>query len=175
MRQSGNIILYLGDRTVLPWDVQRVFGLGHGKELANALGITINDVTLPVTVTIGNKVFTHMLSDELAFGLLLFSFVTNIDFHINIFGAPFTKDYFNVNNEQKKYSRFYVVDEDEDFRDFSVKIGNVTYTFSSPDFMKGFATGALWCGVDHHQYWSELVNYKEDPENEDRVTIPITF
>lgn len=48
-------------------------------------------------------------------------------------------------------------------------------TFVTPDFMQGFATGALWAGVDNHLYWSELVEHIEDLETGDPIDIPITF
>ena len=172
IERSGNIIQYTGDNIVLPWDVQRVVAMGHPEELTKALGVMMNDVTLPVTVTIENKQFTHMLSAEFTCGLLLFSLVSNLDFHLTLFDVPFTKEY--LITDKNRRSRFNVNDDD-DIGAFSVNISNVKYTFTTPDFMQGFATGALWAGVDHHLYWSNLVQHTEDLETDDIVDIPISF
>ena len=65
MKGSGDLLQYLPDRTVFPWDVQTFLGIKSTDHLTQGLGVTMNDRTLPVTVTvtIGNENFTHMLSD----------------------------------------------------------------------------------------------------------------
>lgn len=59
--------------------------------------------------------------------------------------------------------------------DFTVEVNGVTYCFNTPDFMQGFATGALWTNMDHHLYWKNLISYMINLETQERVGTPITF
>ena len=43
-----------------------------------------------------------------------------------------------------------------------------TFTFDDPEFMQGYATAALWSQVDHHKYWSDLIEQAHP-------YIPLTF
>jgi hypothetical protein len=144
---------------VLPWDVQT--GISNDEELSRVTGITIDNKTLPVTITLRNKFFTHSLTKEFTLGLLLFSLRTNFDFQVTISNTPFTTDYIVDNNQLNKYSGYTLHDQDS-MRNFTVNIKDITYTFDTPDLMQGFATGAMWAGVDHHDYWSELTQFNKD-------------
>lgn len=72
--------------------------------------------------------------------------------------------------------RFTMFDDrgDRDRKNFTVIIGETLYTFVSPEFMQGFATAAQWAGLDHHQYWKDLVHHTVD-ENHKYVPQNITF
>jgi hypothetical protein len=105
---------------------------------------------LPVSVTVNGNIFTHLFNFDQAAGLLLFSKTAGVDFHITIFGAPFT--YF-VEGQDDLYLRY---DDQDTDTEFSVRIGARRYWFHHIDFLQGFATGALWVNVDHHRYWSNL-------------------
>jgi hypothetical protein len=66
-----------------------------------------------------------------------------------MFNIPFSNNYF-LNPEGNRYTRFcYNARRTE----YSVVIGEVSYCFITPEFMRGFATGASWYDEDHHKYW----------------------
>lgn len=140
-----------GDDVILPWDVQVNLGAGtdNGDDVAIIFGVQPEDRALPVTITIGTNSFTHMLTCEFTYGLLLFFAVAGQQFIVTMFGVPLT-----INN----IVRFAL--EDPEYRsNYTVEIGNMNHTFSTPEFMQGFATGAQWVGVDHHLYWKNLVHH----------------
>lgn len=148
--------------TILPWDLQR--GIGNDQELAPLLGIVPGVDSLPVTVTIGPQTFTHSLNEEFTMGLLLFSKVGKVDFYITMFGVPLTTDYFPLEDGTDRPSKYTYHDENPGR--FKVKVTNTEYTFQTPDFMQGFATGAMWAIVDHHAYWSDLMTMSNQAEGE---------
>lgn len=83
---AGNVA---DDRTssiILPWDVQRA--ISSDAEVSEMFGITEANTTLPVTVTVGQRQFTHMLGLEFTAGILLFSIATGHDFNITVFNTP---------------------------------------------------------------------------------------
>jgi hypothetical protein len=148
----------------LPWDIQE--GIRNNPELSQIFGIAQDAKTLPVSVTIGPQQFVHSLSEEFTVGLLLFSKISQVDFHITLFGAPLTTNYFVLEDGTDRPSQYTFYYENN--MDHRVKVGVSEYTFSTPDFMQGFSTGALWAGVDHHNYWSELMvmEYHQDEAGE---------
>lgn len=145
---------------ILPWEIQDE--ITDIPELSEMFNIRTGTDTLHVTVTVGTKSFIHDLTREFAAGLLLFSKTANINFNVTMFNAPFTVDFLDEENNESGY-----VYNDE-MLNFSVIADNITYTFYTSDFMRGFATGAMWTGVDHHNYWSELREHSgENPEGDD--------
>ena len=161
---------------ILPWDIQLV--ISRDEELSAMFHINIGDTTLSVTVTVGAKQFTHVLGLEFTIGLLLFSLPTvgNHDFKIMMFDTAFT-EYYLVGDED------YVIAEDEHSHRFlnrnnelikhSVIVNDTRYWFNDTDFMQGFATGALWTGVDHHAYWRDLTQHDNGVDED--VQTKITF
>jgi hypothetical protein len=177
MELSGTIARGSQDTTVLPWDIQKA--IATDPELSLVFGITLDQKTLPITVTIGPQQFTHMLSMDFTIGLLLFSDPTigNHDFHIMMFDVPFTSTYLfpdpselGANDNETPESRYR---NTEFVHNFSVSIGYIYYGFDTPDFMQGFATGAMWANVDHHLYWKDLTQYVDDEDN--IIPMLITF
>jgi len=67
-----------------------------------------------------------------------------------MFGVPISPAYMNLGDFN------YLSDPDGQY---SVIVMGRQYFFNDPEFMQGFATGALWAGIDHHQYWSDLKSY----------------
>ena len=146
------------DYMVLPWDIQAA--IGHDEELSKVFGITKDNNRLPVEVTIGPKEYTHELTQEFTVGLLLFSdrTVGNRDFGVRMFGSSFPSDYIVPTDRTLDGTRFGF---DEAKSHYSVIVNGVRYGFKTPDFMQGFATGAMWAGVDHHAYWKDLIEYTD--------------
>lgn len=155
---AGNIARDVNDGHVLPWDIQSA--LKADEELRQMFRILHGDTMLPVVATVGNNQHTHMFSTDFTSGLLLFCYASNNDFHLTMFDAPLELNYIN---EENRY-------HDEGASTYSVRIGNKTFNFNTPDFMQGFATGALWAGVDHHVYWDDLKQYTGDDENGTSIT-----
>lgn len=81
------------ERTVLPWDIQKV--IADNNELSKIFGITPDQKTLPLTITVGSQKFTHMLTMDFTMGLILFSdpLVGNHNFSIIMFNELFTSEY----------------------------------------------------------------------------------
>ena len=172
------------DETILPWDVQ--YGIGHDGDFTLPFGITEEVNTLPVTVTIGDQQFQHMLSLEFTCGLLLFLVGKPDKYQITMFGVPFTTNYFGeavdplsefedvpVNFEDTRFN-FEDDGEYDGVESYTVKIGSLNITFDSPDFMQGFITGAMWGGIDPHAYWSNLMTHTWN-DHGDPVNTPLTF
>lgn len=165
---SGNILfdptdpIALFDTTVLPWDINDA--LSQDPELSKIFGVT-NEKALPVTVTISNNTFTHMLTNEFTVGLLLFSVVTTQNFHITLFGHNFD----TINNVVSRYS----FDPNSITHQYSIIIGDNTYAFNTTDFIQGFTTGALWLNTDPHLFCHTLLSYSQ--HNNEITSIPLTF
>ena len=153
---AGNSAYDRKDTYILPWDVQKAIGLD--EELRVMCGINYKDRHLPVTVSVGPQQFTHMMTQDLLCGLLLFSSVAKHDFHITMYGAPFLVDYI-VDPDNS-----YLFENDDIIAIFSVMVDGHTYHFETPDFMQGIATGATWLNIDHHQYWSTLIQHDYETE-----------
>ena len=158
-----NITLDYEDDVMTPWDIQSAIS-NHDK-LTLLFNIKEGSEQLPLSVTINNKSFIHMLSEDFAFGLLLFSLPTvgNYEFNMTMFGVPFGRDIparFNENKLDPGYT---------------VEVSGRKYSFTTADFMQGFATGALWAGVDHHGYWKNLIYRSYSQINNELIERAITF
>lgn len=129
----------------LPWDLVAT----APPEIVTALGLDPNSRTLPVTVTVGPQQFTHQMTADQALGLILFSTIAGVNFHPSMYGTELTF-FQNV----FEYARFAVSDQPDS--KYRVEIDGRVYQFITPDFMQGFATGALWTGTDHHAFWKHL-------------------
>lgn len=171
---SGNRARDYLDHGVIPWDVQ--VAIGNDDDLSKMFGITKEHTQLPITVTIGPQKFTHEVSAEFLGGLLLFSHkhVGHYDFGVEIFEVPFTSEQIVSENpdDMPEVARFQFTAADKVV--YSVSVNDVLYGFNTPDFMQGFATGAMWATVDHHHYWKDLTQYTLG-ENDEIVATPITF
>jgi len=148
------------DNIIFPWHVQ--YTISTNEYLPSILGIDVDDNTLPVNVIIQNTPTQYMFTDEFVYGLLLFSYAIGRDFHVSLFGFNIGPEYMSQHADQH-----FISNQQETY---SVDVIGSKYYFHTSNFMQGFATGALWAGIDHHLYWSNLKNYFTDPQG-----INITF
>lgn len=133
------------DDKVMPWDIQRVI---IDNDWGNFFHIPINDL-LPVTI----RTFTHEISFEMAMGLILWGE------ELSMYGLPLT--YFD------KHHRFQsgTIGDGDHYR---IIIRGNEYEFESPEFIRGFMTGALWSNVDVHSYAHSLRFFnREHPDGID--------
>lgn len=156
------------DYVILPWDIQKSVRENYPDIVDDLI---IKDV-LPVTITIGPSSFVHMLTLEFTVGLLLFShpFVSQANYTISLFGAKFEPKYILGDGNLHLSNRFDTADGNEYY---SVKVSDTSFIFLSTDFMQGFATGAMWNNLDHHDYWDSLYKITIDGEgnkHKERIT-----
>lgn len=172
LEQSANRARDYRDSTILPWDVQAA--IGNDTDLSQMFGLTKEHKLLPITVTIGPQKFTHEVSAEFLGGLLLFSdkHVGHHDFGVEMFDVPFPTDYMVREDADTNPSRFHFTAGDKSH--YSVVVNDEVYGFITPDFMQGFATGAMWATVDHHNYWKDLTQYALG-ENDEIIGTIVTF
>lgn len=136
------------DNTILPWDINRVISSDYLYSQIINLGTDINNID--VSVTVAGSVFHHRLSLELTTGLSLFGLITKTNYNIRIYGENLSVGYFIGNN------RFRIRPTNPIY---SVDINGAIFFFSTPDFMQGFITGAMWNNVNHRNYWKSLTGY----------------
>jgi len=136
---------------VLPWDVQT--SIGDDEELSEMLKIPKGSQHMQVDVMIGGNSYSHMMTRDLASGLMLFSLISGADFGLSMFGTLYPKDFIVL----ERYTRIIPGVN-------SIMIGDVRYYFTGTDFMQGFNTGAQWTGINT-KYWSELKNEVGQPMN----------
>ncbi len=148
---------------IYPWDLNSK--ISENEDLANMFSITSENKTLPISVIINNVRFEHAVTEEFVSGLFLFSHVKGLTFNTSMFEIPIEIDYLKSVQSKIKYDEKY---------SFSVKIAHVDYGFNTPDFMRGFVTGALWTRDHHRLYWSELLSHSINESNE-HMTSAITF
>lgn len=146
--------LDLDASSVSPWDLARY----RNEELIRLFGAATNE--LPVTVVVGDSSYQHMMSEELAVGILL---AVNNRAQLFMYNIPISLDIIAEN-----YS-------DPDFllpakALYKVTIATTEYWFTTPDLIQGIKTGADWFGEDPHDMVEEL-----ELINDDETTTPITF
>ena len=150
---SGHMACDMNDHVVFPWDVQQA--IYQDEHLSQMFRITPDDKLLPISVVVCTDKILHMLSEEFVAGLLVFSDIVKHNFHVSF-------NDIEINYLTKpKGNRFIKGASPERY---TVDVCDKIYTFNSSDFMQGFATGALWANVDHHNYWKDLRDYKESEE-----------
>lgn len=158
-----DVIFFTDDNVILPWDIKTA--IFFHEPVMIAFGVLKGEPTLPTEVVIQGRSFTYEASDELVAGLLLYSLMSGNKYDVNMFGIPFSTDYF-LNPQGNRFTKFC---SNRRKPEYSVKIGGVTYCFTTTDFMQGLATGALWFNDDHHKYWTDLITYENLPEGEPLV------
>jgi len=154
--------------TVFPWDVKSA--MSEDEALSKIMEIQfVNtfEVVLPVNLVVGAQQFTLNVTLEFVFGLLLFSFISRIDFNITMYGVKFFPDYMAPDN----ITRFTNFKRGpRTLTNYTIEISGGTYGFESLNFIEGFISGALWTGVDHHLYWKNLRDYSLDDMNGKEIT-----
>lgn len=164
----------LGDY-VLPWDIRKV--VEFDQELTVLLNIpppiigVITPVLLPVIIQINGEDYSHMLTCEFTFGLLVFLSVSPCCYTISMFGQILTPEYSTINR-----FRYYNIPNERPYygRRYSILIMGIEYRFKTTDFIQGFTTGAEWCGLHHRNYWSNLSSISYST-NDEKILTPMTF
>jgi len=164
---NNDMVAHYYNLTLTPWDIYKAVLRCEGTEIGNR--------GLPVQVTIDNKVYEHLLSMDMAMGILLFSKVVQRDLHMTMYGKPLT--YFNP-DEDDIYVRGMLVDvacpdsllyHRMRHREFVMEgeyqiqmVGSDRkYTFRGDEFLQGIKTAAAWLGLDHHEYWTSLIDHND--------------
>lgn len=143
-----------GDNVITPWGLDQLMTESKNPfaiDLVKLLQLHPTGSQLPINVVVENQPFAHNVDEEFLAGLLLFSATHKKDFQVSFLGVPFTPEY--VAND-KKASRFSFNEKNP--LKYTVTVGTSKYSFSTPSFMQGFATGAAWSNIDHHKYWTAL-------------------
>ena len=129
-----------------PWDILR--DSTKDPEVAK-LFFAVIDNTLPVTVTIDSTSHVHMITEEVATGLLLYCALSKYDISLSMCGLPFSEIFIEVllnrvlhDNETAPYV-MTLTDERK-------------VQFSEPEFLQGFTTGVLWNKGDNSTYWKDI-------------------
>lgn len=141
--------LYTGapKRMCTPWDILK--DGTKDPEVAKLFFASI-ETTLPVTVTIAGAEHVHMITEEVATGLLLYCSLSKYDISLSMFGMPFSEPFIEVllnrafhDNENASY----VMTLNDERK----------VTFSEPEFVQWFMTGALWNKKDTaNKYWKDI-------------------
>ena len=159
-----------GNRLVLPWNVYDA--ISTDTELSETFSMfPINPILLPVTIIIGGESFTHNLSEEFVLGLLVFSSETGSNYGVIMFGSQLsTKDIVGEQDHIGIYRNIAYINRIyyglDPLQYILTTIDKRRYTFQTADFLQGFATGAMWMNVDHHNYWEQLTsNYNNKTTN----------
>lgn len=156
--------MQVSDNVVIPWDVQK--GIYEVESLSTIFEINRDQITtmLPVTVNI-NGPQEFMMTDQLLGGLLVFLFASQKHVSITMFGEPFDTYYLRRDmdtNIRETGSRFVYKENRIERPPFSLRTGNYKWSFYNEYFMQGFILGAIWTGVDHRLYWSDLEKYTKE-------------
>ena len=140
------------DTLQTPWDIAK--RINDDPDLLQLFGP--QPAQLPVTVMVNGIAFTHNMSLEFIAGLLLFVTVSGAHFSpITIFGHPV--------DDHDIMSRF-IFNAYSPTKYTITAINKKVYGFDTTGFMQGVATGAQWAGVDHHNYWTRLIDHSTDTE-----------
>ncbi len=166
--RAGNFTRDYGDGIVLPWDVKYVVEVD--LEIALLLGVNLqedrNATQVPVTIRLNNVDYQYELTRNFVAGLLAFINVSGCHIQVYIAGTYFDPSYIISPNNK------FLLRNPNDYYGYVITIGTHIYNLNNKNmqvFMQGFTTGAQWCGIDHHLYWSNF--YEKDDEN----IIQITF
>lgn len=129
---------------VTPWDIASI----RDTDSTRIFGETQDKI--PVTVVLNGNVFEHLMTEELAYGILL---STDDKVQLYIHGIPLSIESF-----QNKFLAEFQVENlfIPKTVAFEAIINNEHYIFSSPDFIQGIITGAGWMGYDPHTNFQSL-------------------
>lgn len=145
--------------TLTPWDL--ALGIGQNIFLTEIIPFKFHQEQLPVNVVVNGNAFTHLMTMDVAMGLLLVSQTAGVDFEMSMYGAPLA--YF-IGDQDDVYSRYedYATEGELRIR----MVGDERwYYFFDTDFLRGIKTGAEWLGVDHHDFWELLQDTDRNPWN----------
>jgi len=144
---------------ILPWDVL----LSLQAELKAGLYGYNNDPRLVVYFTVNGKGYDMSLTKDQALGILLYQLISDNDFMLEIMDEP-------LDNIFEDYNTQYTEPNEEYSQYKMTLINDKEYYFNNPEFLQGFATGALWTNTDPHVYIKYIGNLTEYEDYE-----PVTF
>lgn len=137
------------------WSIKSILEDEFVEGIAPYFGVITNKTTiepaLPMTVTIGQNSFVHEMTEELVLGILTFYRAIILQYPLSMFGSTFM-DYDNIIDSK-------ISTGNETFG-YTVNVRNIVYSFTDKDFMQGLLTGALWTGINPHQYITNPIEIK---------------
>jgi hypothetical protein len=141
--------LYTGapKRMCTPWDILR--DGTKDPEVAKLFFASI-EATLPVIITIDGNSHVHMVTEEVITGLLLYCAVSKYEVNLSMCGLPFSQEFIEVLLDRALH--------DNDDATYVMTLSDERkISFSEPEFLQWFLTGALWNKKDQaNKYWKEI-------------------
>ena len=138
----------LPKQLITPWDVAF-----YRDEITTRL-FGQSSQLLPVLVVVGDKHYSHMVPEELAYGLSLI--LTGVDgFILALNQTQIVPDLF---------AKFVNMDSE-----YTAYIGDQSYKFMTVEFIRGLSTGADWRNLNIHQIVTNIIKKTSDGE------VSITF
>jgi hypothetical protein len=140
--------LYTGTDKLMctPWDILR--DGTKDPEVAKLFFASVES-TLPVTVTVDGTSHVHMITEEVATGLLLYCALSKYTISLSMCNMPFSEAFIEVllnralhDNETASYV-MTLTDERK-------------VHFSEGGFVQGFLTGVSWNKKDRKVYWKDI-------------------
>lgn len=177
-----NFDVCIMDSSVLPWDVQYI--IANTPHLSRNFNIYNGQDSLPVTISLGGNIFRHSVTLEFMAGLLLFSHpnVGNLDVQVIVYNIPLTNNYIIPTEEVRNVETLddeFIENHESRFKahtnsKYRVTVIDSQYQFDTVHFMHGFSTGAQWADVNHHDYWTNLLELHLDTDGNINY-IPLIF
>ena len=144
MQSDRSTVISFTDLT--PWDL--AYHRGNIPQNNTELLFGPSSDKIPVTVQLGQNNYEHLLTEEMAYGILL-STVGYVNLYI--YGIPLTLDSFGGKYEE---GNEYMLEPFNPL--YEATVHGKTYVFSTPDFIQGINTGSQWLGYDPHAIVSSL-------------------
>jgi hypothetical protein len=135
------------DGAITPWDIRK--SITGNEDIASFYETNSRENTLPVNIMVKDKIFTHEMSEELAYGIFISSIViTGKNYPMTMFVAAITEI-------PPRFTGVIVP------QTYTIKLGTNTYTFETSDFIQGLLSVAQWEEKDHHRYWADFFMHKD--------------
>lgn len=135
---------FSSEEILLPWDILEA--IKSDSILPKLFNIPEGTNQLPVGVLVGVVPFIHYLDLEFVAGLIAFSSLIAVDFHVTVadkrVDTEILSRVINVKSNPK----------------YSMELSKVKYQFNSEEsFIRGIDTAAMWSHRDHKPYWSNYL------------------
>lgn len=128
-----------------PWDI----ALARDTQLEKLFGEAVKE--LPIQVTVGPNVYTHKLSQDIVFGILLI-LDNNEQFTITLNGNRV-----HLEELQLKYNNL----KDAEGVAYKATLLQGSVFFNSPDVVQGIMTAAQWIKADPHTLVKDLNGFMD--------------
>ena len=142
------------DAWILPWDIIQAI---NDKSFSLSDFFRVNsDNEIPIVIRYGAQLESYIEEANVDFTCGLAAFLSiyqgGINIVLSIYGTNFDLAYIQNPN----ITRYHYDVKNKDKFSFILS-NNVQYSFDDWDFLSGFKAGAEIAGVNHHNYWQELV------------------